>query len=160
MCSSDLDGNRVSASVTGRGEEVISTVVEGVVPWSHERPQLYRVVAELHDKGGLRHRITDKIGFRTVEYRAGDGFYLNGRRIIFKGVNRHCFWPESGRTLSRDISLGDARLIKEMNMNAVRMSHYPPDKEFLEICDSIGLLVIDELCGWQKIGRASCRERV
>lgn len=145
-----LDGNRVSASVTGRGEEVISTVVEGVVPWSHERPQLYRVVAELHDKGGLRHRITDKIGFRTVEYRAGDGFYLNGRRIIFKGVNRHCFWPESGRTLSRDISLGDARLIKEMNMNAVRMSHYPPDKEFLEICDSIGLLVIDELCGWQK----------
>lgn len=145
-----LDGNRVSASVTGRGEEVITTVVEGVVPWSHEHPQLYRVVAELHDKGGLRHRITDKIGFRTVEYRAGDGFYLNGRRIIFKGVNRHCFWPESGRTLSRDISLGDARLIKEMNMNAVRMSHYPPDKEFLEICDSIGLLVIDELCSWQK----------
>ena len=155
-----LDGRRVSEPVTARGGEVISTVVEGIVPWSHERPQLYRVVAELHDRGQLRHRITDRIGFRTVEFRAGDGLYLNGRRIIFKGVNRHCFWPESGRTLSRDISLADARLIKAMNMNAVRMSHYPPDKEFLEICDSIGLLVIDELCSWQKRYDAAPAHRI
>lgn len=74
---------------------------------------------------------------------------MNGEKIKFKGVNRHSHWPTSGRATNRSISLMDAELIKEMNMNAVRMSHYPPDKHFLEICDSLGLYVIDELTGWQ-----------
>ena len=65
-----------------------------------------------------------------------------------KGINRHCFDPETGRTISRELSLKDALLIKQMNMNAVR-SHYPPDTHFLEACDSIGLLYLNELCGWQ-----------
>lgn len=145
-----LEGERTLASVKGHVGDTLRTRVAGVKPWSHESPVLYRLVAELNENGHPRHRVSEKIGFRTMEFRPADGFYLNGRRVIFKGVNRHCFWPESGRTLSREISLADAELIKDMNMNAVRMSHYPPDKDFLEICDSIGLLVIDELCGWQK----------
>ncbi len=145
-----LDGKRLSKPVCETDADVIRTLIKGVSPWSHEHPVLYRLVAELYDKDRIIHRVTENIGFRTVEFREHDGIYLNGERIIFKGVNRHCFWPESGRTLSRSVSLMDAELIKSMNMNAVRMSHYPPDKEFLEICDSIGLLVIDELCGWQK----------
>ncbi|MBO5456440.1 MAG: glycoside hydrolase family 2 [Muribaculaceae bacterium] len=146
-----LDGKQVLATVSGNAGDTLRTKVNGVKPWNQEHPVLYRVVAELVGKNGVvKHQVDEKIGFRTVEFRPADGFYLNGRRIIFKGVNRHCFHPESGRTLSRDISLADAELIKDMNMNAVRMSHYPPDKDFLEICDSIGLLVIDELCGWQK----------
>ena len=108
------------------------------------------MVTELWKDKKLIHRVSEKAGFRTVEFRKKDGFYLNGQRIIFKGVNRHCFWPESGRTLSHQIALDDALLIKSMNMNAVRMAHYPPDKDFLEICDSLGLLVINELCSWQK----------
>ncbi len=145
-----LDGKRVSEEISVMPGDTLSTKIDGIKPWSHESPALYRVVAELYEKGRLCHRISEKIGFRTVEFRPAEGFFLNGRRIIFKGVNRHCFWPESGRTLSHRISLDDAKLIKDMNMNAVRMSHYPPDKDFLEICDSIGLLVIDELCCWQK----------
>lgn len=145
-----IDGKRISDTATGPADSTISLRVPSASPWSHESPTLYRVVAELGKDGRTLHRVSEKTGFRTIEYRECDGFYLNGQRIIFKGVNRHCFWPESGRTLSRRISLDDALLIKEMNMNAVRMSHYPPDKEFLEICDSVGLLVIDELCGWQK----------
>ncbi len=145
-----IDGKRISDTATGPADSTISLRVPSASPWSHESPTLYRVVAELGEDGRTLHRVSEKTGFRTIEYRESDGFYLNGERIIFKGVNRHCFWPESGRTLSRRISLDDALLIKEMNMNAVRMSHYPPDKEFLEICDSVGLLVIDELCGWQK----------
>lgn len=145
-----LDGKRLSGPIGVGDDGVARSIVGGITPWSHETPSLYRVVAELRENGKAVHRVEEKIGFRTVEFRENDGFYLNGRRIIFKGVNRHCFWPESGRTLSREISLADAELIKGMNMNAVRMSHYPPDKDFLEICDSIGLLVIDELCGWQK----------
>jgi beta-galactosidase/beta-glucuronidase len=67
-----------------------------------------------------------------------------------KGTNRHCFWPETGRTLNDAIQLQDVLLLKEMNMNAVRCSHYPPDKKFLELCDSLGLYVLNELAGWQK----------
>ncbi|MCB0544578.1 MAG: hypothetical protein KDC70_13725, partial [Saprospiraceae bacterium] len=63
--------------------------------------------------------------------------------------NRHCFWPETGRTLNRNIDRLDIELMKDMNMNAVRCSHYPPDRSFLELCDSLGLYVLDELAGWQ-----------
>lgn len=147
-----IDGRRLSEPVIRPCGDTIATLVRGITPWTHEAPVLYRVVAELRDGGGgrLLHRVSETIGFRTVEFRAGDGLYLNGKRVIFKGVNRHCFWPESGRTLSRSVSLDDVRLIKSMNMNSVRMSHYPPDEDFLEMCDSMGLLVIDELCSWQK----------
>ncbi len=65
-----------------------------------------------------------------------------------KGVNRHSFWPTSGRTTSRKLSIADVLLMKDMNMNAVRMSHYPPDDHFLDVCDSLGLFVLDELGGW------------
>jgi beta-galactosidase/beta-glucuronidase len=93
------------------------------------------------------HTITERFGFRTFEVRKGDGLYLNGQRILLKGVNRHSFWPETGRALSKQISYDDVKLIKEMNMNAVRMSHYPPDAHFLEACDELGLYVLDELGG-------------
>ncbi|HEX8329811.1 MAG TPA: glycoside hydrolase family 2 TIM barrel-domain containing protein, partial [Hymenobacter sp.] len=104
--------------------------------------------------------------FRTVELRRRDGFYVNGQKIMFKGVNRGAFWPTSGRTTSRQISVQDANLIKDMNMNAVRMSHYPPDEHFLQVCDSLGLLVIDELTSWQyppydtPVGRKLVKEMV
>jgi len=100
------------------------------------------------------HEITERIGFRTVELRIHDGFYINGEKVVFKGVCRHSFWPETGRCLSEENHLTDIRLIKEMNMNAVRMSHYVPDKRFLELCDSLGLLVLDELAGWQLVVRS------
>lgn len=150
MYVEELTGRRVSDIITAGVGEDLYTLVDKVIPWNQEYPYLYRVVAELRKNDELIHRVSEKIGFRTVEFRVSDGFYLNGERIIFKGINRHCLWPESGRTLSYRISLDDALLIKSMNMNAVRMAHYPPDKEFLEICDSLGLLVINELCGWQK----------
>ena len=62
-----------------------------------------------------------------------------------RGVNRHSFRPESGRTLSKTKNIEDVLLIKSMNMNSVRLSHYPADPEFLEACDSLGLYVMDEL---------------
>ncbi|MCC8188598.1 MAG: glycoside hydrolase family 2 [Bacteroides sp.] len=145
-----LDGQRVSDPVYAKTGEDLFVQVASPQVWSQEKPALYRAVVELRQGDRLVHRVTEKFGFRTIEFRPQDGFYLNGERLVFKGVNRHCFWPESGRTLNRQISLEDALLIKSMNMNAVRMSHYPPDKDFLEICDSLGLLVIDEMCSWQK----------
>ena len=106
------------------------------------------------------------MGFRTFEVRPGDGLYLNGQKIRLKGVCRHSFRPDSGRCLSKEISYADVRLIQEMNMNAVRMSHYPPDEHFLDACDELGLYVLDELAGWQKppydteIGKKLVKEMV
>jgi hypothetical protein len=124
---------------------------KNVALWSTEFPNLFTATVSLkNDKGKVVHTVKQKFGFRTVELKPHDGFYLNGKKVMFKGVDHHSFWPESGRTTSRAINIEDVRLIKEMNMNAVRMSHYPPDIDFLDACDSMGLMVLDELTGWQK----------
>lgn len=120
-----------------------------IAAWTAETPHLYSAQFSLVEAGDERHSVSQRFGFRTFEVRKEDGLYLNGVKIRMKGVDRHCFWPETGRTLSREQSYADARLIKEMNMNAVRMSHYPPDAHFLEACDELGLYVLDELAGWQ-----------
>lgn len=117
--------------------------------WTAETPHLYRALFSYGPDKGERHVVAERFGFRTFEVRPTDGLYLNGTKIILKGVNRHCFNPDTGRTISREQSYADAKLIKEMNMNAVRMSHYPPDRHFLEACDELGLYVLDELAGWQ-----------
>ncbi|MFB6456467.1 glycoside hydrolase family 2 TIM barrel-domain containing protein [Chitinophaga sp. Hz27] len=117
--------------------------------WSAETPNRYQVVIAIKKGNQTIHRITQSFGFRSIEIRPRDGIYVNDVKVIFKGVNRHSAWPETGRTLSKAISILDVNLIKDMNMNAVRMSHYPPDVHFLEVCDSLGLFVLDELTGWQ-----------
>jgi hypothetical protein len=116
--------------------------------WSPETPNLYEVVFTLSDSGKPVHTMKQRFGFRTVEVKQRDGIYVNGVKVKMKGVNRHSFWPTSGRTTSKAISIQDVLLMKEMNMNAVRMSHYPPDGHFLDVCDSLGLFVMDELAGW------------
>ncbi len=117
--------------------------------WSAETPHLYTARVSLLAGGRELHQVDERIGFRTLEVRANDGVYLNGRKIVLKGINRHSFRPASGRTLTRAENYADARLIKSANMNAVRMSHYPPDRAFLRAADELGLYVLDELAGWQ-----------
>ena len=118
--------------------------------WTAETPNRYSVQFSLVDNQRPLHAaLEQRFGFRSVEVRANDGVYLNGRKIVLKGINRHSFNPETGRTLSRAQNYADVRLIKAANMNAVRMSHYPPDPSFLEAADELGLYVLDELAGWQ-----------
>ena len=117
--------------------------------WTAETPNLYKAHFSLLDKNGkVLHNETETFGFRTIEVRESDGLYVNGVRINVRGVNRHSFRPESGRTLSKAKNIEDVLLMKGMNMNSVRLSHYPADPEFLEACDSLGLYVMDELGGW------------
>ena len=117
--------------------------------WTAETPNLYKAQFSLLDKEGkVLHHETETFGFRTIEVRESDGLYVNGVRINVRGVNRHSFRPESGRTLSKAKNIEDVLLMKCMNMNSVRLSHYPADPEFLEACDSLGLYVMDELGGW------------
>jgi len=129
---------------------VLQATVGAVKKWTSETPNLYKVVFTREGGGRVLYRMSEKIGFRTIEVRRGEGIYLNGVQVKMKGVNRHVWWPETGRSVNPAIDLADVQLIKEMNMNAVRCSHYPPDVAFLELCDSLGLYVLDELAGWQK----------
>ncbi len=116
--------------------------------WSSETPDLYKAVVTIYRHKKVLHTITKKFGFRTIEVKQRDGIYVNGVKVKMKGINRSPFRPETGRTLSKQNSIEDVLLIKDMNMNAVRCSHYPPDDHFLDACDSMGLFVMDELAGW------------
>lgn len=126
-----------------------------VLPWSAETPRLYRFRLTLERPVGpssearrILHRVEHRLGFRTVEVDAQRGLLINGRAVRLKGVNRHTFHPKNGRATNRRLDREDARRIKDLHMNAVRMSHYPPDPSFLDACDEIGLYVLDELAGW------------
>jgi hypothetical protein len=159
-------GNPIRYPVNRVDSVRLSATVDHPLLWSAEFPNRYRVDINLSENGVIRHRVSGKFGFRTAELRPRDGFYINGEKIKFRGVDRHTHWPTSGRATNCAISLQDVMLIKEMNMNAVRMSHYPPDSHFLDICDSLGLYVIDELTAWQyppydtPIGRKLVRELI
>ncbi|NIM47669.1 MAG: glycoside hydrolase family 2, partial [Gemmatimonadales bacterium] len=166
----ELNGQEVgSAFAATVGPETASVELHSrimdVAPWSAEWPHLYLVELKLDDHGEVVHTVSERFGFRTVEVRPRDGLYVNDVRVRLKGVNRHSFWPTTGRTTSKELSIADASLIKDMNMNAVRMSHYPPDRHFLDVADSLGLYVIDELTGWQdaydtEVGTGLVREMV
>ncbi len=142
----------VKTAVSKTDENIIvSAQVPGIKTWTSETPNLYSANVVLQDAAGKKlYELNEKFGFRTIEIKYGQGIYVNGTQVKFKGVNRHCWWPETARSLSKEQELGDVLLLKEMNMNAVRCSHYPPDKYFLQLCDSLGIYVLDELAGWQK----------
>jgi len=151
----DLEGNKTGNTVQDKIEKgvtkkMISGKFENIKSWNPEWPNLYNMKINLKNGETVLHEVNERIGFRTVELRRYDGFYVNREKVVFKGVNRHSFWPETGRCLSEENHLTDIRLIKEMNMNTVRCSHYVPDKRFLELCDSLGLFVLDEVTGWQQ----------
>ncbi len=147
----DLAGKLIDkAFQLSAGDSILHHHFTNIKLWNPEAPNLYNVLVSIKEGTKIIHTIKQRFGFRTAELREEDGFYVNGKKVIFKGVCRHSEWPETGRTLSRAVHLLDIKLMKDMNMNAVRMSHYPPDKEFLDLCDSLGLFVLDELTGWQK----------
>lgn len=150
----NLDGKKAGPEVLtgiekGVNSKIISGKFENIKAWNPEWPNLYNMKITLKNGDKILHEVTERVGFRTVELRKHDGFYVNGEKVVFKGVCRHSFWPETGRCLSEENHLTDIALMQEMNMNSVRMSHYVPDKRFLELCDSLGLFVLDEVTGWQ-----------
>lgn len=137
------------ALTDGNTEHTVATSWKNIKTWDPEHPFMYRLQLELlNERAQTVHTYTDKIGFRTIEFRKQDGIYVNGTKIVLKGTNRHSFHPDGGRTTNKAISISDVKLLKAMNMNAVR-SHYPPDKHFLDVCDSLGLFYLNELAGWQ-----------
>jgi beta-galactosidase len=109
-----------------------------VEPWSAESPRLYSGTVVTSGE-----QVSVRVGFRTVAVTNGL-LTVNGRRVLFRGVNRHEWHPEHGRAVPRETMLADVLLMKRHNVNAVRTSHYPPHPDFLDLCDEYGLWVVDE----------------
>jgi len=149
LLAADNRPSLVCRITDSESEQLVEGRWKGAKVWSTEDPNLYVARLELKGPAGRTVQLRDiRIGFRTIEFFPQDGVYLNGVKLIVKGVNRHSFSVDGGRATSAAMSLQDALLIKEMNMNAVR-SHYPPDEHFLDMCDSLGIVYMDELAGWQ-----------
>jgi hypothetical protein len=143
----------------------LSETVSNPRLWSAETPNLYQLEVRLKSGNAVVHTVHQKFGFRTIELRPGQGLFVNGTRVFLKGTDRHSFWPDSGRTTSAQLSKDDISVMKDLNANAVRSSHYPPDRHFLDACDELGLYVLDELTGWQAnydtdIGKKLVKEMV
>ncbi|GAB2501968.1 beta-galactosidase subunit alpha [Alkalibacterium psychrotolerans] len=112
--------------------------------WSAESPHLYNLYIQLHDGAEKVSVIPQKVGFREIRLNKGL-IEVNGKPILFKGVNRHEFHPDMGHYIPVSVMKEDIRLMKAHNINAVRTSHYPSDPRFYELCDEYGLYVIDEV---------------
>lgn len=131
-----------------KNDQITSVHFQATIPkakqWSAEHPNLYTLIIETkNDKGELLETTSSKIGFRSVEIKNGL-LLINGQRITLKGVNTQETDPETGHVMSEELILKDIRLWKENNINAVRLSHYPRERRFYELCDFYGLYVVDE----------------
>ncbi|MFG0255433.1 MAG: glycoside hydrolase family 2 TIM barrel-domain containing protein, partial [Rhodopirellula sp. JB053] len=147
-----LEGKNVGEPMTSvihgaTGRIRFSTKIDNPKVWSPEYPNLYQVKVTLKNEGKALSEKVERFGFRTFELRPAEGLYLNGTRVMIQGVNRNVFDPIHGRAVDSEKIWKDARAIKAMNVNLVR-SHMPPNKEFMDACDELGMLVITELTNW------------
>ena len=122
----------------------LSATVRNPKKWTAETPYLYTLHLSLNDaEGHILEQISTKVGFRQLEIRDGM-FLVNGKQVRFRGVNRHEMDPVTGHVMSEERMLQDILLMKQANINAVRTCHYPNAERWYELCDSIGLYVMDE----------------
>ncbi|MFD9007425.1 glycoside hydrolase family 2 TIM barrel-domain containing protein [Streptomyces sp. NPDC059582] len=119
-------------------DDVAAFDVDAVEPWSAEQPRLYDVTVS-----SAAESIDLRVGFRTVEIR-GDQFLVNGRRVVFHGMNRHETHPERGRVFDEEHAREDLARMKRFNVNAIRTSHYPPHPRLLDLADELGFWVVLE----------------
>ena len=134
-----------TTSVTlGNGSTVASLTVSAVKAWSAELPNLYTATFTLKDKkGNVLETICQRVGFRNVKIENGQ-VLVNGQPILIKGADRHELDPDGGYIVSVDRMIQDIRIMKQLNMNAVRTCHYPDDPRWYDLCDQYGLYVVAE----------------
>lgn len=137
---SDMYGQNLGEKGAARFEVAVACPRK----WSPDQPDLYTLEITVVDADGtVLDRQRARVGFRQIEIKDRQ-VLLNGRRLIVRGVNRHEFHPERGRAVTVEDMRGDIRLMKQLNFNAVRTSHYPNDSRWYDLCDELGLCVVDE----------------
>ncbi len=128
--------------------------IPDVTLWDIDNPKLYTIYIKLDDKD----ETSVRFGFRECRFMK-DGFYLNGKKIKIRGLNRHQSYPYVGYAMPKNVQRADADLLKyELGVNLVRTSHYPDSVHFLDRCDEIGLLVFTEMPSWQYLGEGEWRD--
>lgn len=156
----DLDGFDIRQTLLNANGTVFRTLpphalrheVPGVELWDVDCPNLYILRTELYRSGVLWDAREDRFGFRAARFRP-DGFYLNGRKLKLRGLDRHQCWPYVGYAMPASMQRYDADILKdELGVNMVRTSHYPQSHHFIDRCDERGLLVFTEIPGWQYVG--------
>lgn len=148
------DGKVIASTektVSGASEIVSFTDIDGLSIWELENPVLYTIEAVLTTASGTDN-LSANFGFRTAQF-TPEGFFLNGKPLKIRGLNRHQSWPYTGYAMGKRAQERDAEILKhDLKCNLVRTSHYPQSPWFLDHCDRIGLLVFEEIPGWQHIG--------
>lgn len=130
----------------------ITAGIKAVELWSPDYPKLYTLKAILIHGDTHLDVLETKIGFRTFAFDPENGFVLNGKPTKLRGLNRHQCYPGLGNAVPERLQIEDAVLLKELGANYVRCAHYPQHVSFLDACDSLGLLVYEEVASWQHIG--------
>ena len=125
--------------------------IDNIKLWDIEHPHRYLIRTELISNGELIDYHEVAVGFRKAEF-TNEGFFLNGRRVQIRGLNRHQSYAYVGYAMPESMQRDDARVLKGLGVNAVRTSHYPQSQYFIDECDKLGLLVFTEIPGWQHIG--------
>lgn len=137
-----MDGdNLVAQAVCQNGEAALTNLA--VTEWNAEQPKEYDLFLTLEENGAALEHVRQKIGFRTITIE-GEIFKVNGRAVKIKGVNHHDTTPDKGYYMTPEELLKDVVLMKKLNVNGVRTSHYPPDPLLIQLCQEQGLYVIDE----------------
>ena len=140
------DGDRVIARATSDHGNPVLTNLGAIELWTLDKPRLYDVVVRA---GADEYRT--RIGFREAKFTA-KGFHLNGEHIKLMGLDRHQTFPYTGGAMPARAQRRDVQILKSIHTNVVRTSHYPQSRHFLDACDELGLLVLEEIPGWQHIG--------
>ncbi|MBO4514366.1 MAG: glycoside hydrolase family 2 protein, partial [Lachnospiraceae bacterium] len=146
-----FDGDEGIFGATDHAVDGIEALGE-IALWDINDPALYELKTQLFQGEMLLDERVDVFGFRSAKFRR-DGFYLNGRKVKIRGLNRHQSYPYLGYAAPKSLQVNDADILKyELGVNAVRTSHYPQSHYFIDRCDELGLLVFTEMPGWQHIG--------
>jgi len=132
--------------------------IDGVKLWDLDTPQLYTAHVRLLESGRIIDEDKRRIGFREAVFTA-QGFSINGKVVKLRGLDRHQTFPFVGQAMPARVQRKDAKILREdLHCNIVRTSHYPQSRHFLDCCDEIGLLVLEEIPGWQHIGDESWKQ--
>jgi beta-galactosidase len=153
---------RASAPVTfGQpGQVTVHLQLAGLGPvrlWDTGHPNLYDLVTTVTVAGHPVHDFTRRVGFREARFQT-DGFFLNGNRLKLFGLNRHQIFPYAGMAMPARVQRHDAELLKQLNCNMVRCSHYPQSPDFLDACDELGIMIWEETPGWGYLGDAAWQQ--